>query len=136
VTTTPSHKPYLEAEWLYPGPHITAVGADAPEKQEIEARASESVDLIACDLKSQSFVRGDLHHAREAASLPDRAEIVELGEPVNGEKTGRVNDEQITLCHLTGIGIQDTVIALLAYQKARARGIGMHTEISFNKSRP
>jgi ornithine cyclodeaminase/alanine dehydrogenase-like protein (mu-crystallin family) len=63
VTTTPSHKPYLEAEWLYPGLHITAVGADAPEKQEIEARALGQADRIACDLKNQSFVRGELHHA-------------------------------------------------------------------------
>ena len=86
----PSHEPYLEAEWLCPGLHITTVGADAPEKQEIEARAFEKADLIACDLKSQSFARGELHHAMEAASIPERTEIVELGQLVNGEKTGRV----------------------------------------------
>jgi ornithine cyclodeaminase/alanine dehydrogenase-like protein (mu-crystallin family) len=68
LATSPSHRPIIKAEWLHPGLHIAAVGVDAPERQEIEARASEKVDLIACDLKSQSFVRGELHHAMEAAS--------------------------------------------------------------------
>jgi ornithine cyclodeaminase/alanine dehydrogenase-like protein (mu-crystallin family) len=77
----------------------------------------------------QSLVRGELHPAREAASLPDRAEIIELGELVNGERTGRVNDEQITLCGLTGVGSQDAVIALRAYENARAKGLGMHIEL-------
>jgi ornithine cyclodeaminase/alanine dehydrogenase-like protein (mu-crystallin family) len=40
-----------------------------------------------------------------------------------------VNDKQIALCDLTGAGIQDTVVALVAYEKARAEGSGMHIEM-------
>jgi hypothetical protein len=58
VTTTPSHKPIIKAEWLHPGLHITAVGAVAPEKQEIEARAFGKVDAIACERGTASCARG------------------------------------------------------------------------------
>ena len=37
VTTTPTREPWLRAEWLHPGLHITAVGADGEHKQELHA---------------------------------------------------------------------------------------------------
>jgi ornithine cyclodeaminase len=35
VTTTPSKEPYLRAEWLHPGLHITCMGSDSEDKQEL-----------------------------------------------------------------------------------------------------
>jgi ectoine utilization protein EutC len=125
VTTTPSHQPYLKAEWLHPGLHITCMGSDSEEKQEVYADVFRRVDRIACDRKLQCFRLGELHHALEEGVLSTEHEILELGELVSGQKPGRMRAEDITICDLTGVGVQDTQIALLAYQRAVEKGFGL-----------
>ena len=129
VTDTPSREPYLRAEWLHPGLHVTAMGADSEEKQELYADALGRADLLVCDRKSQCFRLGELHHGLEAGVLPPEDEIVELGELTSGRKPGRTSDEQITVCDLTGVGVQDTAIALLALRKATEKGLGLEIEV-------
>lgn len=124
VTTTPSQDPYLKAQWLHPGLHITAMGADAEEKQELHADVLRHADLLACDRKSQCFRLGELHHGLEEGIILQDDEIIELGQLSSGRKPGRRSDEEITICDLTGVGVQDTVIALLAYRKATEKGLG------------
>lgn len=128
VTTTPSHKPYLRAEWLHPGLHITAMGTDAEHKQELHADVLGRADLLACDRKSQCFRLGELHHGLEAGLISPENDIVEPGELSSGQRPGRTSDEQITICDPTGVGVQDTAIALLAYPKARERGFQLEIE--------
>jgi ectoine utilization protein EutC len=129
VTCTPSREPYLRAEWLHPGLHITAMGSDAEEKQELFPEVLASVDLLACDRKSQCFRLGELHHGLEAGLISREDEIVELGELVSGRRPGRTSDQEITLCDLTGVGVQDTAIALLATRKAAERGLGLQVTV-------
>jgi ectoine utilization protein EutC len=128
VTTTPSRQPYLRSEWLHPGLHITAMGADAENKQELYAGVLARADLLVCDRKSQCFRLGELHHGLEEGCISPDDDIAELGEIVSGRKPGRTSDEEITLCDLTGVGVQDTAIALLAYRKAREQGLGLQIE--------
>lgn len=118
VTTTPAHSPYLRAEWLHPGLHLTCMGSDSENKQECHADVFTRVDRICCDLKSQCFRLGELHHALQQGVLFADADITELGEITSGIKPGRQNKNEITLCDLTGVGVQDTAIALLAYRRA------------------
>jgi ectoine utilization protein EutC len=129
VTTTPSRQPYLKAEWLHPGLHITAMGSDAEEKQELYADVLGRADLLVCDLKSQCFRLGELHHGLEEGIISQDQEIIELGELTSGRKPGRRSDEEITICDLTGVGVQDTVIALLAYRRAMEKGLGLHIQV-------
>lgn len=124
VTTTPSAAPYLKAAWLHPGLHITCMGADSENKQECEADVFARVDRICCDRKAQSFRLGELHHALEAGILTQDSEVTELGELTSGMKPGRQREDEITVCDLTGVGVQDTAIALLAYQRALAKDLG------------
>lgn len=128
VTSTPSKKAYLKAEWLHPGLHITSMGADAEGKQELYADSLGRADLLVCDRRSQSFRLGEFHHGLEAGILKSQKDAVELGEITSGQKPGRRSDEQITICDLTGTGMQDTVIATLAYQKAISQGMGLEIE--------
>ena len=124
VTTTPSKQPIVRAEWLHSGLHITAMGADAEGKQELHADVFDRADLVVCDRKSQVFRLGELHHALAAGILKEDDDIVELGELVAGGRRGRSSDAQISICDLTGTGVQDTAIALLAYRKAQEKGLG------------
>lgn len=129
ITTTPAKAPYLNADWLHPGLHITAMGADAEEKQELYPEVFSRADLIVCDRKSQVFRLGELHHAKAAGLVAeDDPRLVELGDLTAGRRPGRQHDAQITIADLTGTGAQDTAIALLAYRKAQGLGLGMSIE--------
>jgi len=123
VTTTPAREPYLEAPWLQPGVHVTCMGADMEDKHELFADCFGRADLVACDRLSQCRVIGELHHALDAGAV-DETEVVELGELTGGRRPGRTSDDQITICDLTGVGVQDTAIARLAFARAVERGLG------------
>jgi ornithine cyclodeaminase len=125
VTTTPSKEPYLRTGWLHPGLHITCMGSDSEDKQELYADVFSKADRIVCDRKSQAFRLGELHHALDAGVISERADIIELGELTSGAKTGRQSKDEITVCDLTGVGVQDTQIARLAYHRAVERGMGL-----------
>jgi ornithine cyclodeaminase len=124
VTTTPANEPYLRAEWLHPGLHITCMGSDSEHKQELHADVFGRVDRTVCDRKSQSFRLGELHHALEAGVISEVSEITELGEITAGLKPGRESESEITVCDLTGVGVQDTAIARLAYLRALEKELG------------
>lgn len=129
VTTTPSRDPYLRAQWLHSGMHITCMGSDAEHKQELYPEVFGRADRIVCDRKSQCFRLGELHHALEAGVISLEDEIYELGELTSGRRPGRQGDEEITVCDLTGVGVQDTAIALLAFERALARGLGTRIRV-------
>jgi len=125
VTTTPSHKPFLEVAWLHPGLHITAMGADSEHKQELHAAVLGRADLLVCDSKHQCFRVGELQHGLADGIISEHDPIVELGDLTTGRHPGRRSDEDITICDLTGVGVQDTAIALLAYRKAMEKNLGL-----------
>jgi ornithine cyclodeaminase len=122
VTTTPARQPILRAEWLHPGLHITAMGADQAGKSELEPAALVKADLYVCDRVSQCAAMGELRAARAAGLMA--TDPPELGQIVTGAASGRTSDEQITICDLTGTGAQDTAIATHARTLAEAAGAG------------
>ncbi|MCB9100846.1 MAG: cyclodeaminase [Anaerolineales bacterium] len=129
ITTTPAKSPLVQADWLHPGLHITAMGSDAEEKQELQAEVLDRADIVVCDRKSQAFRLGELHHARAAGLLAeDDPKVIELGDITAGRRPGRQNDQAITIADLTGTGAQDTAIALLAFRQAQAAGFGTQIE--------
>lgn len=128
VTTTPSTSPIIKPEWLHPGLHITAMGSDAEHKQELEAGVLSKADILVCDVKSQCFRLGELHHGLEQGTVNQQSDILELGELTAAYKTGRSNDSQITVCDLTGTGVQDTAIAIYAYNAMVAQQAGLQLE--------
>jgi ectoine utilization protein EutC len=128
VTTTPAREPYLKADWLHAGLHITAMGADTEEKQELEPEVLARADIRACDHRAQCLRLGELHHLLAAGLIREDEPVTELGELVRGARPGRRRDNQISVCDLTGVGVQDTAIALLACRRARERGLGLELE--------
>jgi ornithine cyclodeaminase len=124
VTTTPSTTPLIQLDWLQPGQHVTAMGSDAEHKNELAPAVIARADRYVCDRQSQCAVLGELHHAITAGAVAPDARFPELGQVITGQMPGRTSDRQITVCDLTGTGAQDTAIATLAVQRARARGAG------------
>jgi ornithine cyclodeaminase len=123
VTTTPARQPILKADWLHPGLHITAMGSDQAEKNELDPAVLARADTYVCDRVSQAETLGELRAAL-AAGAWTRGAPPELGAVVAGAVPGRPSPEAITVCDLTGTGAQDTAIATLALAACRAAGAG------------
>ena len=123
VSTTPATSPILPAAALAAGMHVTAMGSDAEHKNEVEPAALLRARYIP-DRLDQTRRLGELHHAIRAGLIATDAPFAELGQIVAGLAPGRQDATDITLADLTGTGIQDTAIATLALDRARAAGAG------------
>lgn len=110
VTTTAAHAPYLLASHVRPGTHITAMGSDTPEKNELDPDLLRRADCVVADSTSQCLVRGEIHKAIKAGAI-DAQKVVELGTVINGAAQGRSSDAAITVVDLTGVAVQDIMIA-------------------------
>lgn len=124
ITTTPAPAPILDTDALHPGLHITAMGSDAEGKNEISPAALAGADLLICDRQAQCAERGELRSAIAAGTIPSDRTLPELGAIAAGEHPGRENARQVTIADLTGTGVQDTAIAVLALEQARDKGVG------------
>ena len=115
VTNTPADSPLLFADDLQKGTHITAVGSDTPEKQELDAAILSKADVVVADSVSQCLLRGEIHKALEAGMIKED-ELIELGEVILGRRAGRTSADQITVADLTGVAVQDIKIATAVYK--------------------
>jgi ectoine utilization protein EutC len=124
ITTTPSREPLIQSEWLSRGVHINAVGSDAPDKQELDAAVLARADVIIADRLSQCLRLGEIHHAVEAGVISAGDVTGDLGDLILGRAPGRTSEDQITVCDLTGVGVQDAAIVSLVLERASAKGLG------------
>ncbi|THF57748.1 ectoine utilization protein EutC [Ollibium composti] len=124
VTTTPSTEPLIHAGFVTAGQHITAMGSDAEHKNEIAPAILKLADLYVADSAKQTRRLGELHHAIDAGLISADADVAELGAVIAGKRHGRRDASDITVADLTGTGVQDTAIAALARDRAKAAGIG------------
>lgn len=118
VTVTPVSDPVIKAEWISPGTHINAMGADAPGKEELET---------ALVLKSSVFIDNweQASHSGEINVPVSRGLLLEedlagtLGDVINGKIPGRTYDKEITIFDSTGLAVQDITTAWTVYEKAK-----------------
>jgi len=123
VTTTGATQPIIKDVWVGAGQHITAVGADAPGKQELEATLVSRADVLAADSVEQCLDHGELSHACEA-SLITRSKVAEIGSVLSGVMQGRTDEAQVTIADLTGIAAQDIAIAGIVLDAKGADQLG------------
>ena len=124
VTVTASREPLVRAAWLSPGTHVTAVGSDGPDKQELHTDVLQRADLIVADSRAQCLRLGEIHHAVVSGAIAESKIACELGEITAGLRPGRQSDGQITLCDLTGVGVQDVAATAVVLSRAQAAGLG------------
>jgi ornithine cyclodeaminase len=120
VTATPATTPLLHAADLRAGTHITAVGSDTAEKQELDSAILGRADVVVADSISQCLERGEIHKAIQAGDI-SQDDLVELGDVIAGRAAGRTAEDQITVADLTGVAVQDIKIATAVYE-ALAQG--------------
>lgn len=124
VTSTTASNPVVEGRWLRPGMHLNAIGANFPQKRELDAEAIQRADFIAVDFREQAKQEaGDLIQAF-AEDAERWAGVRELADIVAGKVPGRVRADHITLFKSSGVAIEDVVVAGRVYERARERGLG------------
>jgi alanine dehydrogenase len=124
VTCTTSRRAFLGASDVAPGTFVAAVGADNPEKQELEPILLASATLVV-DVLDQCAEIGELHHALRAGVLTRERVHGELADVVVGRRPGRTSREEITIFDSSGTALQDVAAAIAVYEKASASGRGM-----------
>lgn len=120
VTTTTSVEPFIEADWLRPGTHITAIGSDAPGKRELHADVLASAHVVADD-SSQALKFGEAQYFRTEPDQP----LPGLGDVLAGTVPGRLQSDQLTVFDCTGIALHDLITADIARRNAAATGAGV-----------
>lgn len=113
LTTTPSVEPIVQSDWIAPGTHITASGADAPGKCELDPALVQRAQLLVADKVDQCLDHGEFSNA-----ALDKTRIIELGEVLAGSAGGRQNDEQVSIADMTGLASQDIAAATTVLKAA------------------
>lgn len=116
VMATPSKTPLLYSAKIKIGTHITAMGSDTPEKQELDEKILQMADIVVTDSIDQCQSRGEIYHALNAGVL-EADELVELGNVILNKDLRRLSDEQITVADLTGVAVQDYQISKAVYEE-------------------
>ena len=128
ITTTPSKKPLVDYSSLPKGIHITAMGSDAEEKNELEPEIIKNCDVYVPDSQAQTSILGELNHAIKNNLIKSDMIFNDLGKIIINPELGRKNNDDITVADLTGTGVQDTAIARHAYSIAINKNLGKKVE--------
>lgn len=129
ITCTTSRSYFLEREHVRAGTFIAAVGADNPEKHEIDPGLMAAAKIVT-DVSEQCAAIGDLHHALLAGVVTAADVHAELGEVVAGKKAGRGLEDEIIVFDSTGMALQDVAAAAVVYEKAIGGGVGVRVELT------
>jgi ornithine cyclodeaminase len=116
VTATTANEPLFQADWIKPGTHISAMGADKVGKQELSVELYQHAKLF-CDFKSQSIVIGEFQHSTDSS-------ITDIGRVIAGQFSGRERAEDITIFDSSGIAIQDLFVAAKLLELTQDRFVG------------
>ncbi|MHA2245694.1 MAG: ornithine cyclodeaminase family protein [Candidatus Hodarchaeales archaeon] len=115
VTCTPSKKPLMKVEQIRKGTHITAMGSDTAEKQELDSAILQKADRVIVDSIFQAETRGECYKAMKDNKIT-KEDLVEIGIMIWDKNLQRASDDEITVADLTGVAVQDIQISKAVYE--------------------
>jgi len=129
IAATASPTPVVRGEWLEPGVHVNAMGANRIDARELDDEAIRRFGFVAADSVEQARLEaGDLvQPVRDGLLTWDR--VHEISEVVSGQAAGRRSAEDRTLFKSLGIALEDVAVAALIYERARKEGFGKETDL-------
>lgn len=128
-TTTTSRHPVIQKEWLKPGIHINAIGANVANRREIPVDVIKSARVVV-EYREQALQEaGDLVVAIKEGEITPDVIAAELGEVVTGAKPGRSSEEEVTLFKSIGVAIEDVAVAAVVYEKSVSMNLGTVVEM-------
>lgn len=130
ITATTAREPVLQGDWLKPGAHVNAIGANMENRREVDDALLRRASVIAVDSKPQARIEsGDLIQGfRDSPGEWDR--VAELWEIIAGERAGRKSSDEVTLFKSAGIALWDVAAAGIIYRKAIELGQGKEIRLT------
>ncbi|HVB29599.1 MAG TPA: ornithine cyclodeaminase family protein [Terriglobia bacterium] len=134
ITATSSAKPVVRGEWLRPGTHVNAIGANMSTRRELDDAALGQAGIIAVDSRDQA--RGEAGDLIQGLPAVNRSwqDVVELHDLIEGNSPGRNSSEEITVFKSCGIAIWDVAAAGVIYHEALRKKRGRPFAIWEEKS--
>ena len=125
LVITSASEPVIQGEWIAPGTHVNAAGANSRTRRELDVEAVRRANVIVVDDIAQAETEcGDLLSAVEAGAV--RWEHVRgLAEVVGGVTPGRKSPSDVTLFESQGIALEDIAVAKHVYEQAKLQGVGV-----------
>jgi len=121
-------EPVLGGDWLAPGATVIGAGPTTWRAREVDDTTLTRAAKIFVDSIEQAPVEaGDLVGAVDRG-LMQWSQLQELRHVVAGVTCGRDDKDQIIYAKLMGTGVADVAAAKLAYDRARAKGIGLEMD--------
>ena len=117
VTATTSATPVLEREWLRPGTHINAMGANSAQRMELAPDIVRDASLVVVDDPEQARKEAGEFIALEKAGDFDWERVLPLCRIVMAGARDR-DPRGITLFKSLGAGLEDLAIASLLYDRS------------------
>jgi alanine dehydrogenase len=128
VTITPARGPIVIDDWISPGTHIAAVGADKGGDQELDPRILQRARIFVDDIR-QCRTDGEINLPLSEGLISESDVAGEIGQVVAGKLEGRTADDEITVFDSTGIALQDSATVPLEYERALAAGVGVEKKM-------
>ncbi|MCC2644525.1 MAG: ornithine cyclodeaminase/mu-crystallin family protein [Burkholderiales bacterium] len=120
-TACKGHVDVILDEWIKPGVHINGLGGDCPGKTEFELpilfRGKIVVEYIL-----QSSIEGEIQ--RLSPEEIKKNVYAEYWEIISGKKTGRENDDEVTIYDSVGFALEDYSALRLVYDLANKYNLG------------
>jgi alanine dehydrogenase len=128
VTVTPARGAIVKAEWIAPGTHIAAIGADKDGDQELDPNILKQARIFVDDIR-QCRTDGEINVPLQQGIIKEEDIAGEIGEVIVERKPGRTSDSEITVFDSTGIALQDSATVPLEYERAMAAGVGIEKKM-------
>jgi len=129
ITATSSRDPVIRGEWLEPGTHVNAIGANMLNRRELDDASLARAALIAVDTIEQAKEEaGDLVQGLDAIQ-GGWSSVIELHEIVAGARPGRSTARDLTIFKSSGIALWDVISAEYIYRRAVEVGKGRRIPI-------
>jgi alanine dehydrogenase len=119
-----ARQPIVEGAWIQPGAHICAVGACRPDQREMDTTLVGMARVFVDSRTGALAEAGDLLIPISEGAIAATHIAGEIGELAAGRVSGRRSPDEITIFKSLGMAVEDVAAAHLAFERARARGLG------------
>jgi ornithine cyclodeaminase/alanine dehydrogenase-like protein (mu-crystallin family) len=129
ITATTSSEPVVKGEWLRPGTHVNAIGANMANRREMDDAVLRQAAILTVDSRDQA--RGEAGDLIQGLPAANRSwdDVVELKDVVCESKLWRESNEQITVFKSCGIAVWDVAAAGFIYREALRKKKGRPFDI-------
>jgi alanine dehydrogenase len=123
--TTHADEPVVLRDHLSPGTHVTSVGFNPTGREVDDATVADA--LVAVESRESALAPVPAGSLDLANADPD--DVVEIGELLDGRRTGRTSPDELTLYKSVGVAVQDAAAAALVLRAALEQGAGLEVDI-------